>query len=254
MTASPLSSSCPVVTPCSSMDLGVTHRQRHNPVDSICRKLQTIQRHDREFNPSSPFQIPKFTSSSYDSPQSGLRRNLEVILKKREREGMLTPKGSPQLPRSSHCPNSTPANHTMNPPTPVNAKFTITSNPGEWTGVGVGLGGQGRGWQRNCSTPTVQTGDTFFSFSHGPQFTQPEAGTGSDGSERHRTPSLSQTHTPAHSLLSYNLNFCSSDSTANLLQCELPYPALVVKRLSMGDGKGNTHTHCGITKALLSSQ
>uniref|UniRef100_A0A4W5MLR9 Lymphoid-restricted membrane protein n=1 Tax=Hucho hucho TaxID=62062 RepID=A0A4W5MLR9_9TELE len=217
------------------MDLGVTDRQRHNPVDSICRKLQTIQRHDREVNPSSPFQIPKFTSSSHDSPQSGLPRNLEVILKKREREGLLTPKGSPQLPRSSRCPNSTPVNPTMNPPTPVNATF---SNPGEWrgTGVGVGLGGQGRGWQRNCSTPTVQTGDMFFSFSHGPQFTQPEAGTGSDGSERHRTPSLSHTHTPAHSLLSYNLNFCSSDSTANLLQSELPYPALVVKRLSMGDG------------------
>ncbi|XP_036813434.1 inositol 1,4,5-triphosphate receptor associated 2 isoform X1 [Oncorhynchus mykiss] len=218
------------------MDLGVTHRQRHNPVDSICRKLQTIQRHDLEVNPSSPFQIPKFTSSSYDSPQSGLHRNLEVIMKKREREGMLTPKGSPQLPRSSHCPNSTPVNPTMNPPTPVNSTFTITSNPGEWRGVGVGLGGQGRGWQRICSTPAVQTGDTVFSFSHGPQFTQPEEGTGSDGSERHRTPSLSQTHTPAHSLLSYNLNFCSSDATANLLQSELPYPALVVKRLSMGDG------------------
>ncbi|XP_038851260.1 inositol 1,4,5-triphosphate receptor associated 2-like [Salvelinus namaycush] len=224
------------------MDLGVAHRQRHNPVDSICRKLQTIQRHDREVNPSSPFQIPKFTPSSYDNPQSGLRRNLEVILKKREREGLLTPKGSPQLPRSSHCPNSTPVNPTMNPPTPVNATFTITSNPGEWRGTGVGLGGQGRGWKRNCSTPAVQIGDTFFSFSHGPQFTQPE-GTGSDGSERHRTPSLSQTHTPAHSLLSYNLNFCSLDATANLLQSELPYPALVVKRLSMGEGKGNTHTH-----------
>ncbi|XP_055794145.1 inositol 1,4,5-triphosphate receptor associated 2-like isoform X2 [Salvelinus fontinalis] len=217
------------------MDLGVTHRQRHNPVDSICRKLQTIQRHDREVNPSSPFQIPKFTSSSYDNPQSGLRRNLEVILKKREREGLLTPKGSPQLPRSSHCPNSTPVNPTMNPPTPVNATFTIASNPGEWRGTGVGLGGQGRGWKRSCSTPAVLIGDTFFSFSHGPQFTQPE-GTGSDGSERHRTPSLSQTHTPAHSLLSYNLNFCSSDATANLLQSELPYPALVVKRLSMGEG------------------
>nr|XP_046183848.1 inositol 1,4,5-triphosphate receptor associated 2-like [Oncorhynchus gorbuscha] len=213
------------------MDLGVTHRQRHNPVDSICRKLQTIQRHDREVNPSSSFQIPKFTSSSYDSPQSGLHRNLEVIMKKREREGLLTPKGSPQLPRSSHCPNP-----TMNPPTPVNSTFTIASNPGEWRGVGVGLGGQGRGWQRICSTPAVQTGDTGFSFSHGPQFTQPEEGTGSDDSERHRTPSLSKTHTPAHSLLSYNLNFCSSDATANLLQSELPYPALVVKRLSMGDG------------------
>ncbi|XP_052316644.1 inositol 1,4,5-triphosphate receptor associated 2-like [Oncorhynchus keta] len=213
------------------MDLGVTHRQRHNPVDSICRKLQTIQRHDREVNPSSSFQIPKFTSSSYDSPQSGLHRNLEVIMKKREREGLLTPKGSSQLPRSSHCPNP-----TMNPPTPVNSTFTLTSNPGEWRGVGVGLGGQGRGWQRICSTPAVQTGDTGFSFSHGPQFTQPEEGTGSDCSERHRTPSLSQTHTPAHSLLSYNLNFCSSDATANLLQSELPYPALVVKRLSMGDG------------------
>ncbi|XP_041710028.1 inositol 1,4,5-triphosphate receptor associated 2 [Coregonus clupeaformis] len=238
MTASPLSSSCPVFPTCSSMDLGVTHRQRHNPVDSICRKLQTIQRHNHEVNPSSPFQIPKFTSSSYDSPQSGLRHNLEVILKKREREGMLTPKGSPQVPRSSHCPTSTPVHPTMNPPTPVNATFTITSHPGEWRGTGVGFGGQGRGWQRNCSTPAVQTGDMFFNFSHGPQFTQPEAGTGtrSDSSARHKIPSLSHTHTPAHSLLSYNLNFCSSDSTANLLQCELPYPALVVKRLSMGDG------------------
>ncbi|CAB1345767.1 unnamed protein product [Coregonus sp. 'balchen'] len=238
MTASPLSSSCPVFPTCSSMDLGVTHRQRHNPVDSICRKLQNIQRHNHEVNPSSPFQIPKFTSSSYDSPQSGLRHNLEVILKKREREGMLTPKGSPQVPRSSHCPTSTPVHPTMNPPTPVNATFTITSHPGEWRGTGVGFGGQGRGWQRNCSTPAVQTGDMFFNFSHGPQFTQPEAGTGtrSDSSARHKIPSLSHTHTPAHSLLSYNLNFCSSDSTANLLQCELPYPALVVKRLSMGDG------------------
>ncbi|CAB1444422.1 unnamed protein product [Pleuronectes platessa] len=66
----------------SSMDYYTPQpSRRHNPVDSICRKLQTIQwRGDRE--PNTPFQIPKLSSSSYDSPQCGLRHNLEAILKK----------------------------------------------------------------------------------------------------------------------------------------------------------------------------
>lgn len=50
-----------------------------------------------------------------------------------------------------------------------------------------------------------------------------------------RSPPLSRTFTPNMSTLSYNLNFCSGDM-GNSSECELPYPALVVKRLSMGDG------------------
>uniref|UniRef100_A0A3P9ADY1 Lymphoid-restricted membrane protein n=1 Tax=Esox lucius TaxID=8010 RepID=A0A3P9ADY1_ESOLU len=221
------------------MDVGVTNRQRHNPVDSICRKLQTIQRQDHKTNPTSPFQIPKFTSSSYNSPQYSLRRNLEPILKKREVEEMLTPKGSPQLSRSSHCPTPrlTPFTPAMNTPNHVSTTFTVTSTLGERRGVGVGMGveGQGKGWQRTCSTPAFQTGESYFSFSRGSQFTQPEAGTEA-GSERHRASSLFHMHSPGRGITSYNVNFCPSDSTADLLECELPYPALVVKRLSLGDG------------------
>ncbi|KAJ8006730.1 hypothetical protein DPEC_G00110240 [Dallia pectoralis] len=222
---------------CSSMDVGVTNRPRHNPVDSICRKLQTIQKHDHKTNPTSPFQIPKLTSSTYSSPQYSLRNNLEPILKKREVEEMLTPKGSPQLSKSSHCltPKSTPFTPAMNSLNHVNTTFTITSTLGERRGVGVGLGveGQGKGWQTTCSTPAFQTGESYFSFSRGSQFTQPEA-VKETGLERLRAPSL--LHSPVHGIMSYHTNFCSSDATANLLECELPYPALVVKRLSLGDG------------------
>uniref|UniRef100_A0A1A8GW51 Lymphoid-restricted membrane protein n=3 Tax=Nothobranchius korthausae TaxID=1143690 RepID=A0A1A8GW51_9TELE len=105
--------------------------RRHNPVDSICRKLQTIQwRGDRE--PNSPFQIPKLFSSSYDSPQGGLRPNLDAILKRRafygdeaervDRGGMGMP--SSAASQSPFVPLSTPA---CSPPTPANVTYTVTS-------------------------------------------------------------------------------------------------------------------------------
>ncbi|XP_055509551.1 inositol 1,4,5-triphosphate receptor associated 2-like [Leucoraja erinacea] len=55
--------------------------KRHNPVESICRKLQTIRMRDQVSNPS--LQIPKFRSRSFDSPQASLKKNMEVILKNR---------------------------------------------------------------------------------------------------------------------------------------------------------------------------
>lgn len=221
--------------------------RRHNPVDSICRKLQTIQwRGDRE--PNSPFQIPKLSSSSYDSPQCGLRHNLEAILKKgalhrgegergkdkvkeKEKEkgrGM----GMPSSAASQSCrlgpsiPLSTPST----PATATNITYTITSTLGERRGADGSDLRQAKTWQRYCSTPTVQSKDSpYFTFTQGPQSVQPE-------SERpSRSPPLSRTFTPSHSTLSYNLNFRAADMT-NSTECELPYPALVVKRLSMGDG------------------
>ncbi|KAM4569316.1 inositol 1,4,5-triphosphate receptor associated 2 isoform 2-T2 [Odontesthes bonariensis] len=212
--------------------------RRHNPVDSICRKLQTIQwRGDRE--PNSPFQIPKLSSSSYDSPQCGLRHNLEAILKKgafHRDEGERVKEKGRGMPSSAasqkgglgpSVPLSTP---TRNPSTPAHITYTITSTLGERRGADGSDLRQVKTWQRYCSTPGGQSKDSpYFTFTRGPHSAQPE----SDG--RSSSPPLSRAFAPSHGTLSYNLNFCSADA-AHSAECELPYPALVVKRLSMGDG------------------
>ncbi|XP_071278122.1 inositol 1,4,5-triphosphate receptor associated 2 [Agelaius tricolor] len=56
-------------------------KQRHNPVDSICRKIKSIQMMDQVSNPA--LQIPKFQSQNFDSPQSNMKKNVEEILKGR---------------------------------------------------------------------------------------------------------------------------------------------------------------------------
>ncbi|NXD62771.1 LRMP protein, partial [Eolophus roseicapillus] len=55
--------------------------RHHNPVDSICRKIKSIQMMDQVSN--SALQIPKFQSQSFDSPQCNVKKNLEELLKKR---------------------------------------------------------------------------------------------------------------------------------------------------------------------------
>ncbi|XP_026217762.1 lymphoid-restricted membrane protein isoform X2 [Anabas testudineus] len=217
--------------------------RRHNPVDSICRKLQTIQwRGDRE--PNSPFQIPKLSSSSYDSPQCGLRHNLEAILKKgalhRDEGERCREKGRGMgMPSSAASQRSslgqsvllpTPSTPACDSSTPTNITYTITSTLGERRGADGSDLMQVKTWQRYCSTPSGQSKDSpYFTFTRGPQSVQP------DSERPNRNPPMSQTFTPSHSTLSYNLNFCSADTT-NLMEYDLPYPALVVKRLSMGDG------------------
>ncbi|XP_061494338.1 inositol 1,4,5-triphosphate receptor associated 2 isoform X2 [Rhineura floridana] len=56
-------------------------KRHHHPVDSLCRKLQTINMMDQASNPA--LQIPKFQSKNFDSPQGNVKKNLEEILKKR---------------------------------------------------------------------------------------------------------------------------------------------------------------------------
>uniref|UniRef100_A0A1A8FBE0 Lymphoid-restricted membrane protein n=1 Tax=Nothobranchius korthausae TaxID=1143690 RepID=A0A1A8FBE0_9TELE len=204
--------------------------RRHNPVDSICRKLQTIQwRGDRE--PNSPFQIPKLFSSSYDSPQGGLRPNLDAILKRRafygdeaervDRGGMGMP--SSAASQSPFVPLSTPA---CSPPTPANVTYTVTSTVGDTKGADKRDLRQVNTWQRSCSTSSIQSkGAPYFAVTQEPQ---------SEPSKCDRkTPSLSCTFTPGSSSFFYNVNFCSADTAA---EHELPHSALLVKRLSMGDG------------------
>ncbi|KAK9525541.1 hypothetical protein VZT92_016235 [Zoarces viviparus] len=212
--------------------------RRHNPVDSICRKLQTIQwRGDRE--PNSPFQIPKLSSSNYDSPQSGLRHNLETILKKgtlhrdEGERGKVKGRGmgtaaSQRSSMGPSVPPSTPSTPASNPSTPTNVTYTITSTLGERRSADGSDLSQVKTWQRYCSTPSGPSkGSPYVPFTRGPQSVPPE--------RLSRSPPLSRTFSPNHSTLSYNLNFCSAD-TGNSAECELSYPALVVKRLSMGDG------------------
>uniref|UniRef100_A0A1A8LYT4 Lymphoid-restricted membrane protein n=1 Tax=Nothobranchius pienaari TaxID=704102 RepID=A0A1A8LYT4_9TELE len=206
--------------------------RRHNPVDSICRKLQTIQwRGDRE--PNSPFQIPKLFSSSYDSPQCGLRPNLDGILKRRafygdeaervDRGGMGMPSSaaSQKSNLSPFVPSSTPA---CSPPIPASVTYTVTSTLGETKGADQRDLRQVNTWQRSCSTSSIQSkGAPYFAVTQEPQ---------SEPSKCDRkTPSLSCTFTPGSSSFFYNVNFCSADTAA---EHELPHPALLVKRLPMG--------------------
>ncbi|KAL2103070.1 hypothetical protein ACEWY4_002238 [Coilia grayii] len=250
------------------MDLALSQR-RHNPVDSICRKLKTIQRRDQEAD-TSPFHIPRFQSSSYDSPQPGLRCNLEAILKKRAMRsdhpdtpavftsvgslstssassslaaaavsGMVTPTGSPGRPQGRRLTLGASGASPLVTPRPANATYTITSTVLERRssfGTGQKRGG---GWQRTCSTPATTPSETdgYFTFGRDTPYGQPETGEATtraggegEGEKKERRRS------PAHSLMSYNLNFCSSD-TSTLLDADLAYPALVVKRLSLG-GEG----------------
>uniref|UniRef100_A0A8C8A3N5 Lymphoid-restricted membrane protein n=1 Tax=Oryzias sinensis TaxID=183150 RepID=A0A8C8A3N5_9TELE len=208
--------------------------RRHNPVDSICRKLQTIQwRGDRE--PNSPFQIPKLSSSSYDSPQCSLRSSLEAILKKGACHGDGEGRGSRSMGMPSSVASQRSGAGHYNPPctpthhraTPANVTYTITSTLGErHRGEGGDLR-QTRTWQRNHSTPCTQPQDSpYFTFTRGPQEEQ------SESSGATPSPHLCRTFTPSQSNFSYNLNFCPAGASEG----ELPYPALVVKRLSMGDG------------------
>ncbi|XP_061864854.1 inositol 1,4,5-triphosphate receptor associated 2 isoform X1 [Colius striatus] len=63
-----------------SSEHGATKRH-HNPVNSICRKIKSIQMMDQVSN--SAFQIPKFQSRNFDHPQCNTKKDLEEILKKR---------------------------------------------------------------------------------------------------------------------------------------------------------------------------
>ncbi|NXC97918.1 LRMP protein, partial [Certhia brachydactyla] len=70
--------------------------RNYNPVDSICRKIKSIQMMDQVSNPA--LQIPKFQSRNFDSPQSNTKKNLEEILKGRtcrSQESSCSPSVSP---------------------------------------------------------------------------------------------------------------------------------------------------------------
>ncbi|MBN3301862.1 LRMP protein, partial [Amia calva] len=126
------------------------------------------------------------------------------------RPGMLTPKDSP----GSRCP--------PNGRSPANTTYTTSGLTGKPR--------QARPWSQSCSTPTNQMGENYFSLSCLSNLSQTE---GRGGYSFHK----SESSVP--SLGPYSLHLCHPSEN---LQCDLTYQALVVKRLSMGDGPGNLYS------------
>ncbi|XP_041109849.1 inositol 1,4,5-triphosphate receptor associated 2 [Polyodon spathula] len=199
----------------------VGNQRRHNPVDSICRKIQTIQRRDQEANPT--LQIPKFQSRNYDSPQSSLKKNLEGMLKNRtiKNERDLLSFGSPAgdslvfqvIPGSSPCKQ-----WSSIAPTPSNATYTISGLTAEKSSKPW----PPRSWAQSCSTPATQTGESYFDFA------QYSANSNAEYRSRFCDKADGITASP----VSCNINFYTP---AQRLEGDNPR-ALVVKRLSMGEG------------------
>uniref|UniRef100_A0A8C5BNF4 Lymphoid-restricted membrane protein n=1 Tax=Gadus morhua TaxID=8049 RepID=A0A8C5BNF4_GADMO len=189
--------------PCPSSS-PLSPRRHHNPVDSICRKLQSIQWcGDRQ--PHSPFQIPKLSSGGHQrTPHAALRSDLDPILKKRP---------APEPPERGP-PGSTPTNLTC----------SVSSTPGErrdWVGATGAPGGrQGATWQRYCSTPTTLTKDSVAAGLAFSSVQQPQT------EDRAAAP-------PAH-LLAYDPDLGRTADSAGG-DGELAFPALVVRRLSLGE-------------------
>ena len=57
-----------------------TTEKRHDPVESIRRKIQAIRKREEISNPMR--QIVKYQSSSFDSPQTNPKKDFEEVLRK----------------------------------------------------------------------------------------------------------------------------------------------------------------------------
>ncbi|XP_006897282.1 PREDICTED: myosin-3-like [Elephantulus edwardii] len=64
-------------------------RKRHNPVESICRKIQAIQKREIVSNPIQ--QIINYQISSFNSPQINTKKEFEEVLKKMAASHISTP-------------------------------------------------------------------------------------------------------------------------------------------------------------------
>uniref|UniRef100_H3BC04 Uncharacterized protein n=1 Tax=Latimeria chalumnae TaxID=7897 RepID=H3BC04_LATCH len=133
--------------------------RRHNPVDSICRKIRTIQRRSQGTNPTS--HIPKFQSRNFDSPQINFKKNLETILKNRTIKNRESdPASFLSMGNESMFRQSTP---TASPSLQVTLSFQSAAGNKVYSRVGTTEEEAAmpqllfHGVQ-NCSTPVVKEG------------------------------------------------------------------------------------------------
>ncbi|XP_043372237.1 inositol 1,4,5-triphosphate receptor associated 2 isoform X6 [Dermochelys coriacea] len=133
----------------------VTNKRHHNPVDSICRKIKTIQMMDQVSNPS--LQIPKFQSRNFDSPQTNIKKNLEEILKKRTFKSHETSGPYFLSPSSdkifSPCPQATGHRQWMSDFHTGNATYSIGKNKEKMREPWLPMG------QIESSPPLLKTGE-----------------------------------------------------------------------------------------------
>nr|KAF6369508.1 hypothetical protein mMyoMyo1_012443 [Myotis myotis] len=98
--------------------------RRHNPVESICRKIRAIQKREELSNQSQ--QIIKYQSSSFDSPQANTRKDFEGILKKMAAAHIPTPNTHFSAPEKDDALISSP--QTGSPRTPSVSQLSSPEN------------------------------------------------------------------------------------------------------------------------------
>ncbi|XP_075066856.1 inositol 1,4,5-triphosphate receptor associated 2 [Mixophyes fleayi] len=141
------------------MSEGGSASKRHNPVDSIRRKIKTIEMRDQESNPY--LQIPKFQSRNFDSPQSSTKKNLEEVLKNR----------TMKTTNKDLVSFSSPSNLTTFSPGAPAPSPTLQQVPNYDSPLGSVLASKipsRKVWPscgtQSCSTPVVYSQDTHFKF------------------------------------------------------------------------------------------
>nr|XP_054094236.1 inositol 1,4,5-triphosphate receptor associated 2 isoform X1 [Callithrix jacchus] len=92
--------------------------KRHNPVESICRKIRAIHKREAISNPIQ--QIIKYQSSSFDSPQTNTKKDFEEILRKMTAACVLTP--------DSHLSSSEEVDAFISSPQIMSPKTPSTSH------------------------------------------------------------------------------------------------------------------------------
>ncbi|XP_072256033.1 inositol 1,4,5-triphosphate receptor associated 2 [Pyxicephalus adspersus] len=138
--------------------------KRHNPVDSIRRKIKTIEMRDQESNPH--LQIPKFQSRNFDSPQSSTKKDLEEVLKNRAMKSASKEAGSFSSPSAvaGFSPriqvHSPLIQQTLDCDSPLSSMLYSASVVSKEKAKKV--------WpscsSQSCSTPVVLPRDTHFKF------------------------------------------------------------------------------------------
>ncbi|XP_048466228.1 inositol 1,4,5-triphosphate receptor associated 2 isoform X2 [Rhincodon typus] len=119
--------------------------KRHNPVESICKKLQTIQKRDQMSNPV--LQIPKFRSRNFDSPQISVKKNMEVILRNRTVENHMVEQGV-NIAVANCAPSPEISTGQPGKPPTVSSTYTVVSSIGGMFSKPLHCCGA-----QSCSTP-----------------------------------------------------------------------------------------------------
>ncbi|XP_019510173.1 PREDICTED: lymphoid-restricted membrane protein [Hipposideros armiger] len=103
--------------------------KRHNPVESICRKIRAIQKREEISNPIR--QIIKYQSSSFANPQTNARKDFEEVLKKMTAAHIPTPSTHFPSPEKNDAFVSSPQRLSLRTPSishlssPENATYSV---------------------------------------------------------------------------------------------------------------------------------